>query len=231
MNLSTKEWATLEECAHALASLPGALPKDSIKRELLAAIHLGKFECDECCGVRIQSPLTSASANQSPPIPYPRDLLRRVANSAQNAEWRSGCDFSHDELAQCARKALPHSGCSYRDGYIDHLELKTALVRELSANEWATPSGARSPAAQLPLRDHALKSSLRQWYRDGWVDAGQWRQWLMNDGRSPKTTPSAKDDLAAARERFGNGVSRKMIRDARRDFAPSDWTRPGARNL
>src|SRR4029079_9541257 len=42
MKLSQEEWATLDECAHALASVPGALPKHSIEQELVATIRSGR---------------------------------------------------------------------------------------------------------------------------------------------------------------------------------------------
>lgn len=43
MDLSTKEWVTLHECVHALASMRGALPVESIEQWLVAAIRSGRI--------------------------------------------------------------------------------------------------------------------------------------------------------------------------------------------
>jgi len=43
MKRAQKKWATLDECAHALASAPGALPKHSIEQELVAAVRSGRL--------------------------------------------------------------------------------------------------------------------------------------------------------------------------------------------
>jgi hypothetical protein len=43
MYLSSKEWATLDECIHALASMPGALSAQSIEQGLVAAIRSGRL--------------------------------------------------------------------------------------------------------------------------------------------------------------------------------------------
>jgi hypothetical protein len=55
MKLSQKEWATLEECAHALASVPGALPKHSIEQELVATIRSGRLPARRD-GIKIKYP-------------------------------------------------------------------------------------------------------------------------------------------------------------------------------
>jgi hypothetical protein len=42
MKLPDKEWATLSECAYSISNHPGALPAESIKRELVARIARGE---------------------------------------------------------------------------------------------------------------------------------------------------------------------------------------------
>jgi hypothetical protein len=77
----------------------------------------------------------------------------------------------------------------------------------------------------LPARDHGLRSRLTNWYRDEYVGGEGWSQFVNSD----RAAPSAKDDLKAARKKFGSRVSREMIRQIRREHAPSKWTRPGPR--
>ena len=55
MKLSQKKWATLDECAHALASAPGALPKHSIEQELVATIRSGRLPARRD-GIKIKYP-------------------------------------------------------------------------------------------------------------------------------------------------------------------------------
>ena len=87
------------------------------------------------------------------------------------------------------------------------------------------------PRANLPVRGQALLSNVREWYREDWVKEGSHAEWLKRKGRPSGTTPSEKDDLDAARETCGRGVSRDMIRRLRKEFAPQEWTLSGRRKL
>jgi hypothetical protein len=62
------------------------------------------------------------------------------------------------------------------------------------------------------------RTELNRWYKEEWV--GKWPE--------GKTPPSREDDLTAARGRFP-GVSEPWVRDARRKFAPGEWTSKGRR--
>ena len=103
-----------------------------------------------------------------------------------------------------------HSGC-------------TPYTPTLRFYEWLDRLGrSRSKSAGL-RRGYSLKSGLAEWYRNEWIGAGKWRETVG----AGKKSPSEEDDLQAARFAFGEYVSRQMIREARKKYAPSDWKLPG----
>jgi hypothetical protein len=113
----------------------------------------------------------------------------------------------------------------YRKAYLDRLFIEPkAVLAWLARKEAPTPM-------PTPLRGHATRSAVREWYRVYWVKGGKSQEWMKERGHPSTVTPNADKDLLAAREKFGKGVSRGMIREARRDFAPTDWTDPGKRKL
>ena len=100
------------------------------------------------------------------------------------------------------------------------------------SGQTGTPSEKPDNAVrELPLRGHHLVSPLRKWYCDEWVAGGKAHALLRERGRPLGATPNERDDLHAARERFGDDVSRNMMRPLRQEFAPADWKRPGKRKL
>jgi hypothetical protein len=81
----------------------------------------------------------------------------------------------------------------------------------------AIPKIETTPTVMRPV---ALKE-LRGWYierRDAWPEGTK--------------HPSEADDLVAARDAFPkNVVSREIVRVARRELAPEEWTSHGRRKL
>jgi hypothetical protein len=114
----------------------------------------------------------------------------------------------------------------YRTAYLDKLFLEPGAV--LAWLERFRKEQGPAPAP-TPLRGHAFRSGIRAWYRDDWVKGG-YAEWLANNGRPVGATPSLKDDLAAAKERFDSRVSRDTdIKPLRRMFAPPEWRKGGRR--
>ncbi len=112
----------------------------------------------------------------------------------------------------------------YRSAYIEQLFMEPKAV-----SAWLdqlTKGKAPIPTPR-PLRGHAFRSATKKWYRDDWVKGSEWRAWLADNGRPTGATPSADDDLKAAREKLGQAVSRDDIRGLRQEFAPPEWKRPG----
>jgi hypothetical protein len=69
---------------------------------------------------------------------------------------------------------------------------------------------------QQPLRKGFSQGRLNRWYKEERV--GKF---------DPSDGTSKTDDLKLARQRFGDGVPRDAVRNARRKHAPAEWKRSG----
>jgi hypothetical protein len=128
--------------------------------------------------------------------------------------------FVRDVVADIADGPL--AGYEGLAPYVEHSDFARLLEASL-------PQGDKFLGSRpSPLRRQSLKLSLKHWYLE-WVKSGA-SDWLKQKGLS-KVSPSADEDLNAARERFGNAVSRNMIRSLRQKFAPDGWKRPGKRSV
>ncbi|MCK1361221.1 hypothetical protein [Bradyrhizobium sp. 199] len=78
-------------------------------------------------------------------------------------------------------------------------------------------SGDRDIPKTLGAKRHSL-AELRRWY-SSWISSN----------RESGNAPSRDDDLEAARERFGEGVSRSTLRSLRKELAPDEWKLHGRR--
>src|SRR5680860_644646 len=95
------------------------------------------------------------------------------------------------------------------------LKMRFAEGQEGSA-DWKIGEGN----GQYPSKRGFSQVRVNRWYKEERV------------GKFDPTSggTSEADDLKAARQKFGNGVTREAIRKARRNHAPGEWKRPGMRS-
>ena len=233
MRLFDVEWATLDECAHALGSAQGSLPKDRIKQELLAAFWLGKLgsarlpillenytedptlspddlrrACWEMGGLR--------SPQDRPQTPYLAEKTNAEGKHYTQmrvhlAAYEQSNIWSFEELA-----ATPYDAyCRhFRRAYLDSLELATDRIAAFKQS----PQQAGDVGRRATPTHAYSRSCLEEWYVERVAN------WPEN-----KSPPSREDDLRAAQEELLVSVPRNAVRDIRREHAPAKWGQKGRR--
>ena len=184
--LTLINWATLDECAHALASMPGSLPKDRIKRELVKRIAQGEikiqFDADTWSRDDLLTIVTGEYVNEAY-VSEQIDLARKHGNAEAVKTWRA------------KKKTLPRYTPDYSFITIDRLpahiiaglELWTRDVQNLRPDR--SSIGKRGPkrkydadafeAAALDLlkrnggisrsfTNGAFKAAMQEWCLDNW---------------------------------------------------------------
>lgn len=234
----------------------GRNPKDAYDEVQAIVTHLDAVESayarlyallwDECSLGHIV--LSGIKCREGKPVSGEREDIPPKFFVDPIVHWRGGGPHHKGELAPdvlesrrikgndvLAEREAILNGKDQRPSYIEvRVKREDAMERKhLLDNALTSPPGTqreKTLAAPQPVRGHPIRSDLRFWYQREWVN-GSYREWLKREGRPPGATPSAADDLIAARERFGKSVSRDMIRDVRRKFAPQDWKLAGKRKL
>jgi len=77
-----------------------------------------------------------------------------------------------------------------------------------------------SPAIPEPRSSEEIQRDIGRWYRDEWIPK-------QSSSDKPPTEP---EEIAAAKLQFPSVIKlRDYVRQARKDHAPKDWKKPGAR--
>ncbi|WP_247416756.1 hypothetical protein [Bradyrhizobium sp. 159] len=93
----------------------------------------------------------------------------------------------------------------------------TAKGRGLEISGILVFRNARDVSRTVGAKRHS-QAELRRWYL-GWISSNQ----------ESGNAPSRDEDLEAARERFGEVVSRSTMRSLRKELAPGEWKLHGRR--
>lgn len=111
--------------------------------------------------------------------------------------------------------------------------------RKIPAERWATAavdfpkSRVNAHGAELADilvtkgRRPALATAARKVAKH---DARKWYEGRIAECKGAGLTPSEADDIAAAAQSFGPGLSRERIRELRAELAPEEWRRRGRKS-
>ncbi len=108
----------------------------------------------------------------------------------------------------------------YENNTVSRPGLTCTGVRIFSAEEWQArqrTADTPAPKSAVSKRRQPAKAAIEAWFKkrvDGWPDS--------------QPFPSGDKDFAAAREAFP-GISRKLLRSARKQITPPEWRKPGPR--
>jgi hypothetical protein len=186
MKLSDVEWASLKDCAHSLASEPGALSEDSIKRWLMTRIAQGEI------AIRYNGD------------PWePEDLLTAVTGEYVNERYYNQCidyarknkDYEAERMWRAQKKSLSPDPPDFSPLTLDALPSHIVTGLELSTRDVLTKSTSKKGrrgvkekynwrafdvAAIAILEDEgdfsgtwnqsALEVRMGKWCQDNWGD-------------------------------------------------------------
>jgi hypothetical protein len=229
---SHREWATLDECAHAFASERGTFPRDSIKQDLLAAIWRGEFERDGVCAMRLASlettdlTITREELREAcwghDGLPHGQRVRKMrtylsertddkghvyVERRTRLAPYEESDKWSFEELEDTPYVAYSDL---YRRAYLDPLQLRVAEAKRVVFPPLSAPVSNEQGTA----RPEALC-----------------RKWLCERMKDGSPQPASKAAIREkAREHF-DGLKRRAFDRAwamaKEDTGNSEWGKPG----